>query len=204
MFLLQGGVEELLEIPIDYYAMVNMQGFVAVVDAFGGIDVNVRQPVHVRLRSPDEDTGWQVFNIQPGEQTLDGEHALAYTRSRSGTTDYDRMERQRCIVTSTLQQADLPTLLRSFPDLVDAIRHNLVTNVPLEQLPDMIMLRDHVQADRVISIGFNPPAYADGETDDGHVRPDYSAVRETVQHVFHDPEYYLEGQGAQVLDDRHC
>ena len=204
MHILEGAVEELLGAPVDYYAKVDMQGFVEVIDAFGGVDVNVRQPVQVRLLSPDEDGGWRQFNIQPGEQTLNGEEALAYARSRTGTSDYDRMERQRCIVGSAIDQADLTTLLRIFPDLVDAIRDNVVTNVPMEQLPDMVMLRDQVRSDRIISIGFNPPTYVAGESSAGHRLPAYSAIRETVQHVFTDPEFYLEGGGTDVLDDRHC
>jgi polyisoprenyl-teichoic acid--peptidoglycan teichoic acid transferase len=204
MHILEGAVEELLDVPIDYYATVDMQGFVDVVDAFGGVEVNVRQPVHVRLLNPDEEVGWQEFNIQPGEQTLDGRHALAYARSRSGSTDYDRMERQRCIVASAIDQADLPTLLRTFPDLVEAIQNNVVANVPMEQLPDMVMLRDEISSDRIISIGLDPPRYSAGETDRGHHRPDYSAIQETVQQVFADPGSYLDGERADLLDDRHC
>ena len=204
MHILEGAVEELLGISIDYYAMVNMQGFVQVVDAFGGVEVNVQQPVHVRLLNPDEDVGFQEFNIQPGEQTLDGGHALAYARSRSGSSDYDRMERQRCIVASAVEQADLATMLRIFPDLVGAIQENVVTNVPMDQLPDMVMLRDEISSDRIISIGFNPPTYVAGESSAGHRLPAYSAIRETVQHVFAEPDFYLEGGGTDLLDDRHC
>ncbi len=204
MHILAGAMSELLDIPIDYYAMVNMQGFVRVVDAVGGVEVNVRQPVHVRLLHPDEEVGWQEFNIQPGEQTLDGGHAIAYARSRSGSSDYDRMERQRCIVASAIDQADLPTLLRVFPDLVEAIRDNVVTNVPLEQLPDMVMLRDDISSDRIISIGLNPPRFEAGTSSAGHRLPNYSAIRETVHHVFADPGHYLESDGTDLLDDRHC
>ncbi len=204
MVALRGAMEGLLGIPVDYYAMVDMTGFVDLVDAIGGVELDVREPIRVRLLSPVEGEGFRQFEIDPGLQTLDGQEALAYARTRTGTTDYDRMERQRCVISAAVNELDLQTLVRVFPDLVDVIREHVVTDVPLEQLPDMVMLRDMIRTDRIISIGFTPPEFTSGETSVGHTMPDIVRIQDTVQHVFTDPEFYLDGDGRDVLDDRHC
>lgn len=204
MVALKGAISELLGLPIDYYAMVDMAGFIELVDAFGGVDVDVQQPVIVRLLSPIEGEGWQQFEIMPGEQTLDGHQALAYSRHRTGTTDYDRMERQRCVVTAMTEEADLQTLLTIFPDLVDVIQRNVVTDIPMDMLPDMVMLRDVVNADEIVSIGFSPPDYHAGTSSDGHNLPAYEAILETVQRALENPDEFVDDGESDDGNQRHC
>lgn len=196
---LKGAIGELLGLQIDYYAMVNMQGFVRVVDALGGVQINPEERVHVRLLSPIEGEGWEAFDIQPGEQVLNGKEALAYARSRSGNSDYDRMARQRCLVTAVASQGDLPTLAPIFPELLDVVRQNVVTDIPLEMLPDMVTLRDVARIDQVISIGFVPPRYLAGRSSQGFNLPAYQAILETVQDALNNPDSYLEQQDRSSL-----
>jgi polyisoprenyl-teichoic acid--peptidoglycan teichoic acid transferase len=204
MVALKGAVSELLGLPIDYYAMVDMAGFIDLVDAFGGVEIDVQAPVIVRLLSPIEGEGWQQFEIMPGEQTLDGHQALAYSRHRTGTTDYDRMERQRCVLTAMADKADLPTLLTIFPDLIDVIRENVVTDIPLDMLPDLVMLRDVVEVDEIVSIGFAPPEYHAGTSSGGHNLPAYDAILETVQQALEDPAQFQNTDGEDAGTQRHC
>jgi LCP family protein required for cell wall assembly len=201
---LKGAAEGLLGIPVDYYAMVDMQGFIDLVDLFGGVTIDVAQRVNVRLLSPIEGEGWRRYDIQPGEQTLSGEEALAYARSRTGNSDYDRMRRQRCLVAAAMDQADLTTLLRIFPDLTDAIREHLVTDIPMSVLPDLVMLREDVQLDQVLAIGFTPPDYVTGRSSQGFNRPAVDLIRQTVQDAINEPESFLaEGDGLEPIDE-HC
>jgi polyisoprenyl-teichoic acid--peptidoglycan teichoic acid transferase len=203
---LKGAIGELLGLEIDYYAMVDMTGFVELVDAFGGVEVEVQAPIVVRLLSPEEEDAWVQFEIPAGLQTLDGPEALAYSRHRTGTTDYDRMERQRCMIQALAGKADMQTLLFRFSDLTEVIRNNIVTDVPLEMLPDLILLRDIVDMDQIVSIGFSPPEYHTGLTSEGHNHPNYEAILETVQDVLEHPELYLEAEdeGVSELETRHC
>ncbi|MFN2166226.1 MAG: LCP family protein, partial [Anaerolineae bacterium] len=97
-------VSGLLGIPIHHYAVVNMGGLVDLVDALGGIKINVKTRVWVRLSPPTPDDDWKVYDIQPGIQELDGHGALAFARSRTGNSDYDRMRRQRCVLMALLYQ----------------------------------------------------------------------------------------------------
>lgn len=201
---LRGALSELLGIPIDYYAMVNMAGFVQMVEVFGGVEIDVEHRVQVRLLSPVEGTGWQQFDIQPGMQTMNGAESLAYARSRTGTSDYDRMARQRCVVQAVARQADLPRLLPLVPDLLEVVRNNVVTDIPVETLPEMVPLRDIARLDQVISIGFTPPTYLAGRSSQGFNLPAYDRITETVQSVIDDPDEFLNQNASNPLDSAHC
>ena len=78
--------------------MVEMAGFVRTVDLLGGVDVYVKDPYHVRVSSPEEGQPKAKINVEPGMNTLSGLEALAYTRWRIGSSDYNRMGRQRCVI----------------------------------------------------------------------------------------------------------
>jgi polyisoprenyl-teichoic acid--peptidoglycan teichoic acid transferase len=205
MVALKSVISELLGIPIDYYAMVDMVGFIELIDTVGGVEIEVQEPIIVRLLSPLEGEGWQQFEIMPGEQTLDGREALAYTRHRTGTTDYDRMARQRCLVTAMADQADIQTLLTVFPDLLEVVRENVVTDIPLDMLPDLIPLWDVVDTENIISIGFNPPDYLAGQSSDGHNLPEFERILETVQEALENPDQFRDFEDeTRGLEPRHC
>ena len=200
---LKGAMEGLLGIPVDYYSMVDMVGFIELVDHFGGVEIDVVEPVTVRLLAPDG-SGWEQYEIEPGFQTLTGDEALAYARSRTGDSDYARMRRQRCLVAATMEQADLTTSLRVFPDMVETIRDNVQTDIPLEILPDLVMLRDDIRMDQLIAVGFTPPDYHAGRSSEGFNLPDVVAIQQTVQEIINDPDSYLDGAAAADPLEDHC
>jgi polyisoprenyl-teichoic acid--peptidoglycan teichoic acid transferase len=201
---LAGTAEQLLGIPIDYYAMVDMAGFVALIDAFGGVTVDVPNRIYVHLSPAVEGHDWQVYDIPPGEQHLNGHEALAFARSRTGTSDYDRMHRQRCLVATATRQADIPRLLRVFPDLVEVIHNHLVTDVPLELLPEFVLLRDAIQGDQIYATGFVPPFYTAGVTAQGYSIPHVGRIQETVWQTLENPQAQPGGPGSSEPFSSHC
>ncbi len=174
------------------------------VDVFGGVEIDVEQRVQVRLLSPIEDVGWQQFDIQPGTRMLDGDEALTYARSRTGTSDYDRMARQRCVVQAVAHKGDLPRLLPLVPDLLDVVRTNVITDIPVEILPEMVPLRDIAKLDQVISVGFTPPTYLDGRSSQGFNLPAFSRITETVQTVFDEPGAFRYQSSDTLINSDHC
>ena len=178
---------ELLGIYIDHYALVDMLGFVEVVDALGGLTIDVPAPVVIQPSPPEEGGEWHTYDIQPGRQQLDGHAALAYARYRGDGNDYNRMGRQRCVLGALARGADVPTLLRQYSRLVEALRESVETDLPLELLPDLIKLVDRVDTNQVVAIGFVPPIYAPGaRAGDGRPIPDVDRIRLAVQDAFRD------------------
>ena len=126
-----------LGIPVDYYLLVNLNGFRQIVDAIGGITVNVNEPVPI---NGDTDrnippTGY----IEPGpHQHLNGFKALWFTRGRYGSTDYKRMERQRCAINAIVDEADPVNLFTRYTQLANASKKILRTDVPQKLLPAFV------------------------------------------------------------------
>lgn len=131
----QWAVEETLGLEMDYYAMVNLQGFEDLVDALGGVDMVVERRIPIGGGAAAVD-GY----IEPGQQKLDGFHALWYARSREGSNDFNRMCRQQRMVRAVTEEADPTTLALSIPRLVNATEENIVTDIPVGNLDAFVNL----------------------------------------------------------------
>ena len=131
-------LEVLLGIPIDYYALVDFAGFVDLVDALGGIDVRVTETMDVAFSPAFEGEDPVSVTVDPGVHHFDGRTALAYVRNRTGSSDTERMRRQRCMLRDLAAEMDPVTLIARFPEIAAAIRESTVTTIPLDVLPDLI------------------------------------------------------------------
>jgi LCP family protein required for cell wall assembly len=160
-------ISSLLGLELDYYAAVDLIGFVEVVDALGGVTVNVQSYVYdAGVSSAFEDEEWTPIDLAPGEHELDGRHALAYVRTRWATSDYDRMQRQRCLIRSLAAQASLGRLVKAFPKLASTMKEYVQTDIPLKALPDLVELVVGLDTKRMTAVSFVPPrfsTYADPE-----------------------------------------
>ena len=135
---LKASLEITLGIGIDYYAMVDMAGFVDLVDAIGGVQVTSLESMNVRISPAREGEDWIVIDIEPGRHHLDGRLALAYVRNRIGSSDYVRTRRQRCLLREMAAQIDPYTVVRKFEAIAAAVKENTTTNIPLRVLPDLV------------------------------------------------------------------
>lgn len=139
------GVAQLLGMPIHYYVLVNMAGFVDVVDALGGIEIDVA----TRLPSPGNplDAKHEVPEfIEAGRQQMDGTIALAYARSRSADSDYRRMSRQRCVLAAIATAATPRAVASGLPDLMSAFGNAVRTDIPRDRLGEFAHLIDRFNA----------------------------------------------------------
>lgn len=193
-------IGELLGIPIHYFALVNLDGFVAMIDAIGGVDIVV--PTRVYDASYPHENGTTVtIDIKPGEYHMDGHLALAYARSRHGSDDYNRMGRQRCVLQAVADQASPGTLLRSFPAIAAAIKDSVTTDIPLDRLPDFVDLVARLDADRIVSLPLVPPRYTGKRTPDGYNTPNLEVIRKSVNIALTTPpDQAIELLGLNPID----
>jgi LCP family protein required for cell wall assembly len=121
-------VEGVTGLKIHSFVMVNMSGFKQLVDALGGLTVNVKErlPIGGQLDDTSDAIGW----IETGVQRLDGYHALWYARSRHGTSDYSRMARQREIEQLILKKLTPSYALTHFEALAEAAKTLVDTDIP--------------------------------------------------------------------------
>jgi polyisoprenyl-teichoic acid--peptidoglycan teichoic acid transferase len=176
-----GVAEELLGLPIDHYALVDLLGFVDVVDALGGVTVNNLKPLRIEIDRLGREGDQPAHKLQPGYKRLNGFSALAYSRSRETTSDYDRMVRQRCVIGSLARQTRPSEVLAAFPELVRVLKRSVATDIPASELPGLI----EAVGDRpvtVATVGFTPPTYNNGWSA-GYPIPDVSKIRDTVRRM---------------------
>jgi LCP family protein required for cell wall assembly len=144
----KSAVEWVTGLKIDAYVMINMRSFTGLIDALGGIEVNVKKalpiggqldcyPADNEHESICEDAmGW----IEKGKQHMDGRTALWYARSRHNSNDYDRMRRQSEIKNIVLKKIDLPTLMLKFPAIAGASAKLIRTDIPSSAVPTLMDL----------------------------------------------------------------
>ena len=180
-------VEETLGLDTDYYAMVNLQGFEDLVNALGGVDLVVERRIPIGGGAADIE-GW----IEPGEQKLDGFHALWYSRSREGSNDFNRMCRQQRMVRAVAEEADPATLAMSIPGLVSATEENIVTDIPISNIDAFVEL-----ALRIKEGGFSSYPITQDVTFSGN--PDYPLLKTWVQESIQDS--MTRGEPTSVLGD---
>jgi polyisoprenyl-teichoic acid--peptidoglycan teichoic acid transferase len=145
-------IEGITDLKINYWTMVNLEGFKDMVDAVGGITLNVRQPIPVGGLGSDV-TGY----IQPGERKLDGHDTLWYARAREGSDDYSRMARQKCVLNAMLEQVSPQTAVRNFEKLAKASATTLSTNLPASELDRFIPLILKARDQKLSTLSLVPP-----------------------------------------------
>ncbi len=143
----------LLGIPIDYYASVNMPGFMSVVELVGGVTVN-------NTRDINDDT--LQFYLAPGEHRLSPADALRYVRTRHGSGgDFGRNERQQQVLAALRREFLKPQNLARLPEIVEAMSLLLNTDFPPGQIDQLLQLADQVEDEPSQSWVFKYPQWAD-------------------------------------------
>lgn len=122
-------VQNLLDIPLDYYVEVNMQGLKDIVDALGGVTV-----------TPPLTFSQDQYTFTKGEPTtLDGTAALSYSRNRHGDPkgDYGRQERQRQIITAAMKKVASLSSIMNYQGVLKSLENNMTTNLSFDDMTDI-------------------------------------------------------------------
>jgi polyisoprenyl-teichoic acid--peptidoglycan teichoic acid transferase len=168
-------VGEALGLKVDYYVLINLQGFAKMVNALGGITVNINSYIPIGgntdLHIPPKEY------LKPGaDQHLGGRDALWYARGRYGSDDFARMDRQRCVINAIIKQANPTNMLARYEQIAKASKDIVVTDMPQEVLPLMVDLSFRVKDGNVRSIVFKHGV-------DGFLSPDpdFALMRKRVK-----------------------
>ncbi|MGM9920771.1 MAG: LCP family protein [Bhargavaea sp.] len=126
-------VEELLDVPVDYFVKMNFNAFIDVVDALGGITVDVP---YERIELDENDK--KTIHLKPGLQNLDGRHALALARTRKADNDIERGKRQQVILKAMIEKAGSVTSVGKYGEVIDALGNNMTTDLTFNDMKAMI------------------------------------------------------------------
>jgi LCP family protein required for cell wall assembly len=151
-------VEGITGLDISYWAMVNLRGFRELVDAVGGVTLNVRQPIPVGI-------GSDVNYVQPGVRKLTGFETQWYARARQGSDDYSRMARQKCVMSAMLDQISPQTMLRNFSQIAQASSDMVSTSIPAGEVGQFADLALKAKGQRISTLSLVPPLVNTGNPD---------------------------------------
>ncbi len=196
--------------PVQYYARVNFQGFVELVDMIGGVDVVVPTTI-LDEAYPTEDYGVQTFYLEAGPQHLDGETALKYVRTRNVDDDYARAGRQqqviRAVAEKVLRAEMIPMLVAKLPRMLMTMSNSVQTDIPPTlqwQLADYLSGSEIHMHQLVLDNRYGEETYS--EEGAWILRPDRTLVRAALAEFFaprtmaNDPNAVAMGLRIEVLN----
>ena len=154
-------VAMLLNMPVDYVAQIDFSGFERLIDTIGGVLIDVPAPL-LDSSFPTDDYGYERIFIPAGLQILDGKTALKYARSRHGSSDFDRAQRQQMLlraVVATIQRRGLIDQVGVLTTFIEEVRRSIKTTLPIDDpavLRDLLMLAQAIDSSRIATFGINP------------------------------------------------
>lgn len=177
---LKQGVEGITGLEIDYFMMLDIDGLQRLIDAMGGVRVNINEPLPMgsakNCRDPER-------CLMPGpDQRLNGYEAMWYARSRSTTSDYSRMARQSCLIDAVIHQANPTTLLTSYEGIAQAASHMVVTDIPQRDLKAFVQLGFKVKDAEIQRL-----LYSNLKNGYNYNDPDFEAMRQAVEDALNPP-----------------
>ncbi|TNM42878.1 LytR family transcriptional regulator [Nocardioides albidus] len=173
-------IEGITDLDINYWVMVNMRGFERLVDAFGGVTLNVRQRIPVGGLGKDV-TGY----IEPGRRKLNGHDALWYARAREGSDDYSRMARQKCVFSALVAQVSPAQALTNFQEIAKASSAMIQTDIPGGALSDFVQLAMRARTQKISSVSLVPPRI---DTADPDIDLVHQMIRNAIDRAEGDPK----------------
>ncbi|SYZ33087.1 LCP family protein [Propionibacterium australiense] len=181
-------VQGITGLEVNYFMMVNIDGIQALIDAMGGVTVNINFPIakggHVDGYG-DEECGVDGHLTVGPDQTLNGNDAMWYARSRCNDPDYDygRMRRQSCLVNAIIKQVNPQTLITRYEAIAAASENMVSTDIPQELLDDLanlaLVVKDGAVSRLLISQDLSG-AGGSGALEVNPAHPDYDEIRAAV------------------------
>nr|WP_246211301.1 LCP family protein [Phytoactinopolyspora alkaliphila] len=195
-------VEGALGIDIDYFMMVNLDGFSAIVDALGGVTMDVPRDIPIGNKElPGGGCTTPRGYVHAGDnQHLDGTQALWFARSRCGADDYDRMARQQCVISAMVDKIEPTRLLTQYQSLAAATKDMVETDVPEELFPALIELMITVQSGTLESLTLDRSFF--GSMGTTSANPDYEQLHARIAEYLEpsDPDEATDPDDASDTD----
>ncbi|MDH2415104.1 LCP family protein [Nocardioides sp. CER19] len=159
------GIQGITGLDINYWAMVNLSGFQDLVDAVGGVTLDVREAIPVGIPGDKFYT-----HLKTGTRKLNGWETLWYARARHDSDDYSRMARQKCVMSAMLQQVSPQTVLAHFDEIAKAGSNMVSTSIPASEVGRFVSLALKAKGQKVASVSLVPPAIVTAHPDIPKVR----------------------------------
>jgi len=168
--LLRKTIEANFAISIDYYILADFDGFREIVDALGGVELEVPRELHdTQYPDPkaDDPYAYKTIHFDPGWQRMDGERALEYVRSRMSTSDADRAWRQQQILLAIRETVLDLNLIPELPKLATTLTDSVETDMTLEEVLELTRLVPDIDAENLRQVVLEEPLVYSHQRRDG-------------------------------------
>lgn len=125
-------VEDLLGVEMEHYVIINVNAFTKIIDAIGGVDINVEKRMY--YEDPWDDNGGLVINLYPGQQHMDGKTAITYVRYRDEEGDIGRITRQQKFMQAVMDKLTSPAIIPRLPSIISEIVDSINTDLTVKQM----------------------------------------------------------------------
>jgi LCP family protein required for cell wall assembly len=146
-------IENITGVKIQYWTKIDFQGFTDIVDAIGGIDIDVAESIYDPTYPKGETDLYETFSVPKGLNHMDGETALKYARSRHSTSDFDRSRRQQDIlyaIKDKMLAADILFSQSKIQKILSAIKDNLETNISVQEILTLGSYAKSISKDKIV------------------------------------------------------
>jgi polyisoprenyl-teichoic acid--peptidoglycan teichoic acid transferase len=174
-----GAIQQLAGVPIDGAIVVKLNGFVDLVDALGGVWIDVPFRMYDPEYPNEDGSGHQAITINAGCQLLHGHKALAFARIRHIDSDYYRMGRQQAVLEALARQLDPISLITQVPTLLGIAGNNLKTTFQPDDVGQLARFAAELNRTNIKNVLFNPPKYPEYLTGSEILR-----IQKVVRNVF--------------------
>lgn len=174
--LTQSTVENLLGVEMEHYVLINVNAFTKIIDAIGGVDINVEKRMY--YEDPWDDNGGLVINLYPGQQHMDGKTAITYVRYRDEEGDIGRIARQQKFMQAVMDKLTSPAIIPRIPAIIGEVVECIDTDLSVKQMIEFMSALKDAQA-RGLQTEMLPgkPMYIGGIS---YWLPDLSKLRTTI------------------------
>ncbi len=176
-------LEKFLDIPIDYYLETDFNGFAKIIDAIGGVNINIKRQLHY-----EDEAGGVDIDLPAGNVHLDGEEALDYVRYREPIKgDIGRVERQQKFVQAVVDKILKPDIIVKLPNIYNEIMDSVNTNIPIKDISPFIKLGKNMDLSHLETAMLpGKPEYVNGIS---YWLPKQEEVKVVVDNLIRSKEY---------------
>lgn len=199
-------IAELFDLPIHYFIRVDFEGFRQLVDALGGITINVEKDFYDPLFPDEKLIGYEPFSIKAGLQKLDGKTALKYARSRETTSDFDRAKRQQQIMIAIKEKSLSSNVILNpakIVELTNIVGNHVKTDLNIQELQRLYELTRDIPKDKIITkvldTGAGGPLVAQSGEQGYFIilrDPSGQELKRIAHDIFKDP--FISGEAATI------
>ena len=171
-------VEGLIGVPIDYYILIDIKAFSRIIDAIGGVDIDVEKRMYYEDPYDDSEGHGLVINLRPGMQHMNGETAIQYVRYRDEEGDIGRISRQQKFMKAVLDKLATPSIITKLPTLIQEISSAVKTDMSVSKMISLAgIIKDAKEKGLKTTMVPGKPAFID---DISYWLPDVVALRKAL------------------------